>query len=148
MINNDIRMNSNKCLYGANSAIKLCNNEKCEECFKKSFASSHKVKMWSNKNIKKPREMLKKSKIKCIFECDICEHEFLCSLGDVTRGIWCYYCSNTNLCANLNCNICYEKSFASSDKAIFWSGKNLEKQRDVFKFSYKKYIFLLYFLQS
>ncbi len=134
-------LNTKKCLYEGNSTKKLCNNNKCEVCFNKSFASSDKANMWSSKNIKKPREVFKSSHKKYIFECDICDHEILLSLSDVTSGNWCYYCSNNNLCANLNCKLCHEKSFASSDKAIFWSKKNEKNPREVFKFSNYKYIF-------
>ena len=39
------------------------------------------------------------------------------------------------------CLNCFENSFASSSKAIYWSERNIVKPRNVFKSAYKKYIF-------
>jgi len=50
-------------------------------------------------------------------------------------------CSKTKLCDDVNCSICYNKSFASSDKAKYWSDKNPVSPRTVFKCSKKKFIF-------
>jgi very-short-patch-repair endonuclease len=55
----------------------------------------------------------------------------------------CPYCSQPpkKLCDNYKCDHCYEKSFLSHEKAEFWSEKNTQTQREVFKSSNKKYIF-------
>jgi very-short-patch-repair endonuclease len=60
-----------------------------------------------------------------------------------TNGTWCPYCSNPprELCKDNNCQICYEKSFASHEKSKFWSSKNEKTPRETFKKSHNKYIF-------
>jgi hypothetical protein len=54
----------------------LCENEDCQTCFEKSFASHEKSKYWSDKNgIVKPRQVFKSVNTKYWFDCD-CGHEF------------------------------------------------------------------------
>ena len=51
-------------------------------------------------------------------------------------------CNSTRLCANEECQTCFEKSFASHEKSEFWSEKNGDvKPRQVFKSSGIKYWF-------
>jgi very-short-patch-repair endonuclease len=109
--------------------------------FEKSFASHEKSKYWSDKNKLKPYEITKGSSKKFYLNCDKCNHEFLMQLNLVTRGCWCNYCSNTNLCNDNKCIICFDKSFASHEKSEFWSNKNDLIPRQVFKVSAKKYLF-------
>ena len=136
-INNDRR-----CPYCANPPKQLCDLEDCKQCYKKSFASSDKAKYWSNKNKLKPRYIFKFANKKYWFDC-ICGHTFDCSLGNITsNGNWCCYCANKALCDNIDCNKCFEKSFASSDKAKYWSNKNKLNPRQIFKNSHIKYIFI------
>lgn len=129
------------CPYCA--SCKLCNNNNCNYCFNKSFASCEKALYWSNKNKIKPREVFKKSHEKYMFDCNICNHEFENTCRDISNGRWCSYCSNPpkQLCDKNDCNYCFNKSFASHEKAIFWSNKNNKNPRQVFKFSTEKYIF-------
>ena len=48
-------------------------------------------------------------------------------------------CNSKRLCANEECQTCFEKSFASHDKSKYWSAKNGDvKPRQVFKFSHTK----------
>ena len=55
---------------------------------------------------------------------------------------WCSYCSHQKLCEDNNCNMCFNNSFASTDKSTIWSSKNNLVPRQVFKSSSsKKYIF-------
>ncbi len=126
------------CPYCANK--KLCNDD-CEICFNKSFASSNKADYWSSKNKKKSREIFKSSGIKYLFNCDKCFHEFDSVLDSITRGTWCPYCSNQKLCDNDTCNMCLNNSFASSNKAKYWSKKNKKNSREVSKSSNDKYFF-------
>jgi very-short-patch-repair endonuclease len=130
------------CGYCSNK--KLCNKPECNFCFNNSFASNHKARFWSDKNEVKPRDVFKSSNNKYLFDCD-CGHEIEQPLSDITSGRWCGYCSKPprKLCDKKECNVCYEKSFASNDKARFWSVKNGEiKPRDLFKSAYKKYFFV------
>jgi Probable Zinc-ribbon domain/Protein of unknown function (DUF559) len=127
------------CPYCANKY--LCDNTECQECFQKSYASHPKASCWSDKNEKKPRYVFKSSNKKYIINCDICNHEFQSTLSHISAGTWCPYCVNKQLCDNINCNDCFQKSFASHARACYWSDKNEKKPRDIFKISANKYIF-------
>jgi hypothetical protein len=121
---------------------KLCIDINCIICFNKSFASHPKSLFWSNKNDIQSRNLNKASRIKMIFNCNICNHEFNSSLADINNSnSWCPYCSNNKLCLDENCLYCFNKSFANSKKAIYWSNKNLIMPRNVAISSHKKYIF-------
>ena len=56
-------------------------------------------------------------------------------------------CNSRKLCDNEDCSTCYNKSFASHNKAEFWSDKNVDESgnkinpRQLFKSSGKKYLF-------
>lgn len=128
------------CLYGGNYR-KLCRNDDCQLCQNRSFASSDKAKFFSDKNGINPRYLCKSSAKKYIFNCDKCNHEFEIALSKVLQGKWCSYCSNRRLCDNDDCNICFNKSFASSHRAQYWSKKNSKKPREVFKSSGELCIF-------
>ena len=134
------------CGYCSNPPKKLCDKEDCETCLKKSFASNDKHIFWSSKNGNiQPRDVFKSSDKKCLFDC-ICGHEFVIQLSQITnKNQWCGYCSNPSnkLCDKEDCEMCYEKSFASHKKSKYWSSKNGNIQpRDVFKSSNSKYIFI------
>ena len=79
--------------------------------FEKSFASIDKVKYWSERNDIKPHEISKWSRDKCLFDCEICGHELLMVLSDVTKGFWCGFCANRKLCENEECNTCLVVTF-------------------------------------
>jgi very-short-patch-repair endonuclease len=121
---------------------KLCNDNCCQICFNKSFASHEKSKYWSDKNGDiKPRQVFKSTKNKYWFNCD-CGHNFESSLNNIYNNKWCPYCANQKLCDNEDCKSCYEKSFASHEKSKYWSDKNGDIPRKVFKSSStKKYWF-------
>lgn len=128
------------CEFGGNNT-KLCKMDKCKICFEKSFASHEKVIYWSKNNQLTPRNVFKKTDKKYFFDCPTCKHDFDISLDNLARGKWCGYCNNSKLCSSDKCNICLEKSFASHDKVIFWSTKNKENPRNVFKKTNKKFLF-------
>jgi very-short-patch-repair endonuclease len=110
----------------------------------KSFDNHSKKIYWSNKNELTPRQVFKSSGKKYIFEC-VCKHDFEISLYQITsRNCWCPYCCNPpkKLCENENCKECFEKSFKSHPKSIYWmDDKNNKKSRQVFKQSNFKYWF-------
>jgi very-short-patch-repair endonuclease len=124
------------------SCTRLCENEKCEICFNKSFASHSKSKFWSKNNELKPRDVFKSSSNKFWFNCDKCLHTFDCSTGNVNNNYWCPYCSNQKLCKNEECKDCFDKSFASQTKSKFWSNKNKLSPRQIHKCSSKKIFFI------
>ncbi|AGV01379.1 restriction endonuclease [Cannes 8 virus] len=125
------------------SGKRICSSDKCGKCFQKSFASSDKVKFWSiEKNKQSPREVFACSRKKFWFECGKCEHSFESEPKNVFDGKFCPFCSSKKLCFSDDCEKCFKKSFASSDKAGFWSiEKNKQSPREVFACSRKKFWF-------
>ena len=119
---------------------KLCDILECKYCFSNSFASSDKAQYWSQRNDCSPREVFKYSSKKFWFKCGECAHEFQSDLGHI-KQTWCPYCANKLLCDTLECQLCFNKSFASDDKSTYWSTKNSVSPRQVFRVSKKKYIF-------
>jgi len=110
--------------------------------FEKSFASHAKSQFWSKKNKKQPSEFRKSSGLKCLFDCNLCSHEFEIQLYHITNdNKWCGFCANKKLCDKSDCKICFEKSFASHPKHLFWSSKNKKQPREIFKSSNLKYLF-------
>ena len=110
-----------------------------------SFANHEKSKYWSNKNKTIPEKVSLNSHKQFIFNCD-CGHEIEKRISDISRlskGSWCGYCSNPpkKLCETEDCKQCLEKSFASHEKAKFWSNKNELIPRNIFKSASNKYIF-------
>jgi hypothetical protein len=126
------------CKFGSS---KLCNDDNCKLCFEKSFASCEKSKYWSNKNKENPRQVKRSTDKKFIFDCNICNHDFESSLNHVIDGKFCPYCAHLKLCSDNNCNYCYQNSFASYEKSKYWSNKNKENPRNIFKKTHNKYWF-------
>jgi len=117
------------CPYCSNPPKKLCDNDNCQLCFEKSFASHEKVIFWNkekNGNLI-PRQIMKNSHTLCWFNCDKCYHCFSVVLYGIKRG-WCNYCSNKVLCNDINCQLCLQKSFALHSRAINW---DKEKNGDI-----------------
>lgn len=109
--------------------------------FEKSFASHPKAIYWSNNNEGRPEDYALGSHKICEFNCD-CGHPFPCAVSNITSlNRWCPYCSNPakKLCGN--CDICFNKSFASHPRAKNWSKKNKTSPDEVFKSSHKKFWF-------
>lgn len=135
----NIIINGTWCPYCSNN--KLCFDKNCKICLYKSFACHDRSKYWSKENKIEPRNVFKASDNKYKFDCD-CNHTFESKLGHITvDGIWCPYCSNSKLCSDNNCKICFEKSFASHERSKYWSKENKIESRYVFKVSGKKYLF-------
>lgn len=124
---------------------KLCPSDGCKTCFEKSFASHKKAGFWnSEKNKQTSREVFSNSNKKFWFLCGECKHEFEANLNNISSGYWCPFCSSPpkNLCSSSECKTCFEKSFASSEKAEFWDfEKNEQRPREVFASSHKKFWF-------
>ena len=130
----------NWCSYCANK--KLCYDKNCKICFNKSFASVEYSQNWSDKNDEEPFELFKYSHKEYLFNCPECKHIFRQKLSHITKGNKCSYCHNLIMCKQeMNCKICYNKSFASIEKSKFWSNKNQQKPIEVFKKTAKIFIF-------
>ncbi len=80
------------CPFCCNPPRKVCKNE-CDFCKKNSFASHPKAIFWSEKNQKKPREVLKSSRELVWFNCRH-GHEFKSQLANIKKGRWCPGCNN------------------------------------------------------
>jgi len=83
----------NWCSFCSNQ--KLCKN-KCNFCFKKSFASSKKAQFLSkdkNGDIN-PRDVSLSCNEIFWFKCGECFHDFYASLCNIKAGKWCPYCIN------------------------------------------------------
>jgi very-short-patch-repair endonuclease len=128
------------CPYCSKPPKKLCDKNDCHQCLNKSFASCEKAIFWSKKNNLTTRQVFKSSKNKYIFDCE-CGHEFKTLLSGISNGKWCPFCSGHKICERDDCQQCFNKSFASHEKAIFWSIKNTFNPRQVFKSAKNKYIF-------
>jgi len=138
------------CDFGGN-LHKLC-SEECNYCFNRSFASHLKAVFWHKKyNNLTPREVTISSNKKGWFICSVedCGHTFESVIGDVTRSDgkakWCPYCSNPpqKLCFSIECDSCFERSFASHPKSKFWhSTKNKLTPREVAISCNKKFWFI------
>jgi very-short-patch-repair endonuclease len=120
---------------------KLCSDDTCKFCFNASFASNKRSINWSKQNTKSPRNVFKSSREKYKFDCDKCGHIFEIKIAAVHSGNWCIYCASQKLCDDENCDYCFRKSFASSERFKNWSKQNDENARNVFKSSGKKYKF-------
>ncbi|QYB17429.1 hypothetical protein PV-S19_0065 [Pacmanvirus S19] len=125
------------------SVRKLCSDEDCAECFDRSFASLPQSEYLTENNRISARMLTKGSAIKLEFKCNLCNHIFkTCPNKITTRNSWCPYCGLIYLCDDNNCNICFERSFASCALSQYWSPDNEISPRQVFKGSNnKKYKF-------
>ena len=85
------------CPYCSIPPKQMCDNENCQFCFEKSFASHEKSQYWNkekNGDIN-PREIFKCAINKYWFDCDKCNHTFENTLNNITninRSQWCPYC--------------------------------------------------------
>jgi hypothetical protein len=132
------------CGYCSIMSPMMCDDEKCEFCFNKSFDSHPKAKCWSKKNKITPREVSKHSRTKYWFYCDKCKHEFMNTPQNIAiANRWCRYCARFSslLCDNNKCNFCKNRSFRSHPRVKFFSKKNNINPRDIHKGTQKKYYF-------
>lgn len=110
------------CIY-CSAAWKHCPNNDCDFCFKRSFASHSKSKFWDlekNKDISAKQFSISSQK-KCWFVCDACKHSFSKTLATITAGEWCPYCSSGwKHCGATECEWCFNRSFASTEKYKDW----------------------------
>jgi very-short-patch-repair endonuclease len=129
------------CLYCAN--LKICDDSNCYECLKKSFVTHPLALSWSIKNDVLPHQVFKNSTSqKYYFDCKKCKHKLHMILGSLDENTNnCIYCAGKKLCDYVYCKPCFNKSFASSSFAKYWSKKNKVEPRDITRNSHKKYWF-------
>lgn len=120
---------------------KLCIDNNCVFCFEKSFSSNSKSNYWSSKNTISPRNVTKSSAQSFWFDCMSCGHDFRTSLDSIRGGSWCPYCKGQNLCDDLECIFCFEKSFSSQKRSKNWSKRNIVTPRQITKCSGQSFWF-------
>jgi very-short-patch-repair endonuclease len=131
------------CQYCVNQ--RLCDDEKCEDCYNKSFAKNPSSKFWSKKNTLNPRDIFNKTHKKYLFDCEVCNHTFEKSVSGISSLTFCPYCSISSyiLCDDNKCVMCHNKSFASHEKSKCWDySKNDKTPREIFKNASSKYFFV------
>ena len=111
----------------------LCDDESCEMCFNNSFACTDESKFLDPDYVIDPRHIAKNAKMLQKFICSMCNHKFELSPGDIDLGCWCPYCLKPPraLCSSTECQHCFNNSFASHEKAKYWSPKNLITPRNL-----------------
>ena len=124
------------CPYCCYPPKKLCNND-CEICYNKSFASHPKSLCLLDKEKDNPRQIFLHSNKKMWFKCDNekCKHKFEAIADNVVNNSFCPYCANKKLCES-DCEICYNKSFASHPKSKYLLNKE-DDPRHIFLHSGK-----------
>jgi hypothetical protein len=122
-----------------------CDVLDCAHCFNNSFASHEKAAHWNflRNNYISPRNVSLNSNGKFWFTCEKCEHDFEIVLNSVSRGGWCSFCNNKKRCDIMNCDKCFNNSFASCEKSRYWcyAKNNGITPRDVAKHSNEKFWF-------
>lgn len=123
-----------------------CKNLECKFCFNNSFASHERAKYWHpamNGNIT-PRDVARFDGRKYWFICDVCKHNIHISLTNVQAGNGCVYCTNQNRCGELSCELCFNNSLASHEKAKYWhpTKNGSINPQDVAKYDDRKYWFI------
>jgi very-short-patch-repair endonuclease len=137
---------NNECICAFCNGKVLCSDNDCIICFNKSFASCDQSKYWSIiRNDVIPRMVFKQSNKKYWFKCSVCQHEFNSSPSKIVgMNRWCPYCNSHKLCDSDECMICYDISFASHEKAKYFSNKNALTPRQLTKYATDKCIFVCY----
>ncbi len=75
------------------SGSRLCDDDKCESCFDKSFASNPKSKLWNyERNSCKPRDVFNGTKSKYNLTCENCHNDTNVILRDLKRNQKCSHC--------------------------------------------------------
>lgn len=122
---------------------KLCEKDDCRLCFEKSFANNVNSKYWSSKNQVSPRQIFMTTKKEYIFSCDVCNHKFNMKPQTLANNKGCPFCAvpSQRLCESNECDLCFNRSFASEEASINWSNTNSITPRHVFKNTHTKYWF-------
>jgi very-short-patch-repair endonuclease len=141
---NQITSKNTFCGYCSITHPLFCGIKECEFCFNRSFDKHEKSKFWSKKNTIESHQVSLQSNEKFYFDCDKCNHTFEASLNNITAGGWCSYCNGDKLCENTECKYCFDKSFASNPLSSYWSKKNSTTPRNVHLKSNTKYWFMCF----
>lgn len=94
------------CSYCSSTNGKLCDDDHCENCYDRSFASCLKSKYWSKRNKLSPRDVFKSTGKKYFFDCEKCSHLLHIPPSNVIRGGWCVFCAKQKSCGIESCSYC------------------------------------------
>ena len=110
------------CCFCAVPSKRLCDDADCQFCLERSFASFEFSVNWSEANSKLPRDVLKSTHDKYLFDCSRCFHQFEASPNNIIQGKGCPFCATPSraLCESEDCMFCYNRSFASNPKSSEW----------------------------
>lgn len=118
----------------------ICGDDACIECFNQSFASSPMAKYWSTLNgLVRARDITLSGNAFVWLLCPKCDHNYNICVNDVSKGKRCPYCSGKQLCGVRECEICFQRSYASHPQSQYWSKKNNVQPIEVFKNSNAMY---------
>ena len=128
-----------RCSYCSNKT--LCNNENCQICHKKSFASNPRSLFWNNKKNGSitPRQVFRATAKVYHFTCGDCGTDFNISLHAISKGHWCNNCYE--LRDKHEYPKSYDVSFASDKRSNCWSSLNKYKPEEVCIQSHMKIYF-------
>jgi hypothetical protein len=118
------------CKYCSSSG-EVCGDTECNKCYDLSFANHPKAVHWNlEMNTKTPIQLRLNSNDKCYFDCNVCMHTFDMLLYAITgeQQQWCPYCNGNRLCGSLECNMCFNKSYASCPMINYYSrSRNIDE---------------------
>jgi hypothetical protein len=88
------------CPYCRERGYKICDDNACDFCFRKSFASFKidRVQSWSTENDKTPRQVLRGTLDKYLFDCQECHSTFSMRVRNVVcYDSWCPRCASSKM---------------------------------------------------
>jgi len=136
-------MTNDKCVFGGHIR-KLCDNNACNFCYKRSFASSPKKKELVGEIIEHAGEFIVKtvnprtevficSRKIYRFKCSKCDHLYDTSPMSLLNSSidTCAFCCvpTVKLCDNMNCSLCFNNSFASIERSKFLINSNINPRQ-------------------
>ena len=77
------------CRYCSHNSLLLCEDMNCIKCRDNSFRASPMYKYVIPEDIERISRLHIKSGERCTFLCPYCNHEYISTLMDVSRGSWC-----------------------------------------------------------
>ena len=134
------------------SGRNVCGKEECIVCTPKTMANLNEIKeIWSEKNTKKPYEVLKNSRTNIWIKCQNqkCNHHYEITTVAYSQGGRCSYCclKSTTFCEQTKeeiiCDSCCKRSFASHPRSKYWNYEEngTKTPYNIAKNSSKKYKF-------
>jgi len=106
------------CSKNPNSGSRVCGDQNCPICIKKSFAEHPMHIYWSNENGIEAGQCSLNSNKKYIFNCPHCKNKYRSSLLNISNGVWCPCTKNKSeyvlykhLIENIDDDIIHQQGF-------------------------------------